>query len=1060
MRNSIRPAKITAPILGDVVHRERLYEIFDENAKTPIFCISAPAGYGKTTLINAYIEKRGFPCLWYKIDSGDGDISSFFYHLGLASKKVTGNKKNMPMLKPEYQLGIPAFTRHYFRELFARLSPGSMVVFDNYQDAGSDAVLHDIIQEAIEEVPQGYRLVFISREEPPCSFAKAGANGDVFNINSEHLAFTYEESMQTAELLGINKKSDIDVLKKIHSCTKGWVTGFKLLLNKKDEFKDIGVDLETASQDVVFDYFLGEILSRIDPETKMFLLKISVLPSITVSLAKQLTGLANTKKILNSLIQKQFFTTRHGRFKATYEFHPLFHKFLTQQREEQLTQPELEDIYNTSGLLLADTGDYENAIELLVKSESWDVIIKILETHAKRLIDQGRNLQLIKWIESLPEENILNDIWINYWYGMALTNYDNNSARDKFIKSYKLAKENNDVKGLYLSWCGIADTFTFSHNNFTESIPWIDELHWLRESFPKYPSIEVRARLILSAAMMLIWADPKSPDFIYWMKKIELVYKIIPNKALRILCGTQLILDYGQRGEVAKLRHVSDALRKYVNSEETPDFLALFLETILVACDYLTAEFKLTNEDIDAAYSRYEDVGLDFFNGFVLSHSIYHAEVKDDKERVRKLLDVYRQNISEDSDLDLGHYHHHEAIYSMMVNDANRAIQHARLAIELTDKAHAPFPEALTRTMGAYVYTELGYYDQAIVELEISDDIVDAYNSHSGIALILLVRSWIALKNGEHNSMILNLTEALDVFCEKDIRSLYLWPHKLINNLCAVALDNSIRPEFVKQIIATHGYTPQGNQCVTERWPYAVKIYTLNRFGIVKDGQSLQLSGKNQQFMKALIAFGGRDVHEETLSDALWPDAEGDAAHQNFATTLHRVRKTVGSNVIQLRQNRVSLNPDYCWIDIWALKRNLGEIERSLLNSEHSLQELTERAVSLYQGPFLGVDENEHWILSAREKLSSQFLKMLNVTAESFRQTKEYQLALNYYQKGLEIDDLSENIYQGLIYCHTCLGNRTEGLAIYEQCRDRLNTAFGIEPSSETDRFYQLLKDN
>ena len=109
MRNSIRPAKITAPILGDIVHRERLYKIIDENANTPIIYITAPAGYGKTTLVNAYIEKRGLPCLWYKIDAGDGNTSSFFYHLGLAIKKATGNNKNMPLLKQEYQSRIPAF---------------------------------------------------------------------------------------------------------------------------------------------------------------------------------------------------------------------------------------------------------------------------------------------------------------------------------------------------------------------------------------------------------------------------------------------------------------------------------------------------------------------------------------------------------------------------------------------------------------------------------------------------------------------------------------------------------------------------------------------------------------------------------------------------------------------------------------------------------------------------------------------------------------------------------------------------------------------------------------
>ncbi|MCK4704108.1 MAG: bacterial transcriptional activator domain-containing protein, partial [Gammaproteobacteria bacterium] len=373
---------------------------------------------------------------------------------------------------------------------------------------------------------------------------------------------------------------------------------------------------------------------------------------------------------------------------------------------------------------------------------------------------------------------------------------------------------------------------------------------------------------------------------------------------------------------------------------------------------------------------------------------------------------------------------------------------------------HSPYPESLCRSQLAYLYSESDRLEDAIKEVDKAEPTCRAFNTYSGLAVILFIRSWVALKLNNRNLAICLLKEAFDVMYEKDIKSYTVWPYKMISGLCAVALENNIRPEFVKQVIAIHKYKPPNNQSVSEHWPYPIKIYTLNRFGVVKNNQALRLSDKNQQFMKALIAFGGRDVHEQTLSDALWPDAEGDAAHQNFATTLHRVRKAVGNKVIQLRQNRVSLNPDYCWIDIWALKRNLGEIEESLLNSKHSLQELTERAVSLYQGPFLGVDENEHWILSAREKLSNQFLKMLNLTAESFCQTKEYQQALNGYQKGLEIDDLSEKIYQGLIYCHTCLGNRTEGLAIYEQCCERLNTTFGIEPSSETDKLYQLLKDS
>ena len=172
------------------------------------------------------------------------------------------------------------------------------------------------------------------------------------------------------------------------------------------------------------------------------------------------------------------------------------------------------------------------------------------------------------------------------------------------------------------------------------------------------------------------------------------------------------------------------------------------------------------------------------------------------------------------------------------------------------------------------------------------------------------------------------------------------------------------------------------------------------------------------------------------------------------------MRKAVGSNVIQLRQNRVSLNPGYCWLDIWALKRRFSEIEKSLLNGKHSLKKLTNHALSLYQGPFLGADENDRWVLSAREKLSNQFLNMLDSVAESFTQAKEYKQALACYQKALEIDDLSENIYQGLMHCYMHAGNRAEGVVVYERCRKQLDNVLGVEPSARTKKLYQTLKSS
>ncbi|MDH5572046.1 MAG: hypothetical protein OEY89_09790 [Gammaproteobacteria bacterium] len=1059
MRNDLGLAKINPPVLGNIIKRKRLYQLIDENINAPVVWVSAPAGYGKTTLINSYIQSKHICSLWYKIDAGDKDIASFFYYMGLAIKNITATKYSAPLFTPEYQHGLPAFTRHYFREIYSHLPSDFMIVFDNYQDVGMDSELHRVMSNAAEELPRGCHLIFVSRENPTSDFSKLIANGDLFNLDSAQLEFNINESADVAHLLGVSKASGIEFINKAYSVTKGWVTGFKLLIEHQKNFNGSSLDIGSVNQNTMFNYFASEILSHIEPHIKTFLLKTSVLPVITVSLARKITGLRNTHKILDELVHKQLFTVIHDQVKQSYEYHPLFRAFLIAQMDNFLDESDIAELYGTAGTLLAEENEYESAIELLMTAERWGSILDIINRYSTVLLEQGRNKQLIQWLDRLPDESLNSDAYANYWYGMALLNYENIAARERFINAYNLFKKDRNSKGVYLSWSGIADSFSFSHNNFTGAKAWLNEFNKIKLTLSKLLMPEVRVRLLFSKAMLMYWADPVNPELRTLIGKIELLSKIAPDKTLKILCITQLLFFYGQQGNSIKINQLSSVFLKYVNDKSIPKHLLVFIHTLLIACDYLTADFKMTENEIDLAYKNFNDSGLSFFSGFMLPHAIYHAELKGDAKRVRMLIEKYKADVSEDSDMDYGHYHLHVAVCLIMEEDFTRALLHVQTATELTHQARASFQEHHCRMVQAYIYTETDQYDLAEEELEKSKLFFDAFSCYSGNAVILFIRSWIALNKGEHDRHIHHLTDALNLLQERDIRSCFFWPHKIIRKLCAIALDNNIRPEIVTKIIKIYQYTPDHEKIISDRWPYRIKIYTLSRFGIIKDDKPLRLSDKHQQFIKALIAFGGRDVHEETLSNALWPDADGDVAHQNFATTLHRVRKDIGSDIILLRQNHLSLNPDFCWIDIWALKRTLSEIEKSLIHSEDGLTELANRAISLYQGPFLGTDEHQFWMLPAREQLRNKYLKILDSLGDRFCQLGEYHQAIDCYQKGLEVDDLSENHYQGLLNCHFLLGNRAEGLALYQRCYVRLAEGLGITPSKTTEELRYKLEN-
>jgi len=190
-------AKITKPKLLKVSRRKRLFSRLDQCRRHPATWIEGPAGSGKTTLVVSYIDDRKLPWIWYQVDAGDSDIATFFYYMGLAGKKTAPQwEKDLPLLTPEYALGIPIFTRRYFEALFDRLKKTSVLVLDNYQEAHEGTALHEVMRDALTVIPEGINLFILSRQSPPKVFARSLANDKMALMGWNDLRFNMEEARE------------------------------------------------------------------------------------------------------------------------------------------------------------------------------------------------------------------------------------------------------------------------------------------------------------------------------------------------------------------------------------------------------------------------------------------------------------------------------------------------------------------------------------------------------------------------------------------------------------------------------------------------------------------------------------------------------------------------------------------------------------------------------------------------------------------------------------------------------------------------------------------------
>lgn len=300
---------------------------------------------------------------------------------------------------------------------------------------------------------------------------------------------------------------------------------------------------------------------------------------------------------------------------------------------------------------------------------------------------------------------------------------------------------------------------------------------------------------------------------------------------------------------------------------------------------------------------------------------------------------------------------------------------------------------------------------------------------------------------------------------ERAIVFTYNWYPNVMTRLCSKALEQGIEVDYVRHIIRQGQLVPEDPTHVGDTWPWPIKIQTLGTFTVKVHGQPVEFSRKTQRrplaLLKALITMGGQEVSELQLSEILWPDAEGDAAHQAWATTLHRLRDLLEDpQAILRREGKLTLNPSLCWVDALVFETLLkGSSQSHKILQDEQERQRKQRAIKLYQGTFLKNDE-EPWIFTARERLRGQFIRQIGYQAKELEVQGQGNRALECLEDAIRKEPLVEALYQQLMQTLHRLGHQAQVWTVYEQCRAMLKSHLGVEPSAETTRLLETLRQS
>ncbi len=1048
-------AKITRPSYAGIFQRKRLFKLFDTHRKSPIIWITAPPGSGKTILVSSYIETRKIQCLWYQVDARDDDAATFFYYLSLAAKKAAPSRRPLPLFTPEYTPALATFARRYFEDLYGRLKQPSCVVFDNYQEVYACSVLHEAVKEGLEAIPDGVTVIFISRQDPPPALAKMRAT-KMASVGWDDVSLTKDESLGIIRLKTGGCGITSQAAEELHLLTNGWAAGLVLLIERLK--KGERLDKNRFDTDAIFDYFDSEILIKLDPGTRSFLFKTALLSEMDSEAAESLSGEEGAGRILKNLNRSNCFTAMHMRSHPIYQYHPLFREFLNSKSTEFFSPEEMRGLKIKAGDLLNRKENFEDAFSLYHEAGHVEGIIGMVMANAQLLLMQGRHTVVEKWITSLPQDILDNSPWLLFWLG----NCRMLSAppKDRFLleRAFELFDEQKDAVGVYLAWAALTEWIHYEWASFTQSEPLIEKLYKLRDRYP-FPSPEIEARVTTCMFAMLTFHLPGHKDIGLWEGRARMVMQAVPDDFLRLSVGNLIFLYSVWLGDAHKTTLIMDSLKPIIRSPLVPPVIRLMWYVNEAFWNWHMTE--PADQVVEDALLLAKTTGVHVFDNKLLSQAVCSSVMRGETEKASQYLKDLRPIVGTNA-MDVSLYYFVSSIDALIREDYGRALEYGKAALE-HQQMSMPFATATIHVAMANAYAGMGDLNEAAESLESASAIAEGTGSRNLQFMCHVTAAFMATAVGDDEKCLDMLRAAMTLAAKNGIVCVFFTPRTVWSVLAARALEAGIEVEHVKTIIRKNNLVPIPVVRHVEAWPWPIRIYTLGRFVVVKDGEPIKFTKKAQQkpfeLLKALIALGGRNVSDEQLADTLWPDSDGDTAHDAFTTTLYRLRQLLGcEDALELRERRLTLAPGYCWVDVWSFDRITREIENGIKNGcpEQTVR-LMEKAVDMYQGDFLSGDEDKPWTVSLREYLKNRLIHLVKDMGQHLEEKGDLETAIRCFNKGLEADDLIEEFYQRLMRCHYSLGCRAEGLSVYNRLKKALSSAFGINPSPKTEEILTSL---
>lgn len=427
------------PVRSKFVSRPRLIERLNAGMTRRLILVSAPAGFGKTTLMSEWVSQAKAPVAWVSLDEGDNDAARLLVYVVAALQTIEA--KVGEGIVGALQSPQPPPTEWLLTALLNEatdISDNFALILDDYHVIKAPPI-HEALAFLVEHMPSQMHLFIVGRADPPLPLPRLRIRGELAELRAADLRFTFDEAVAFFnEVMGLDLSAEH--VAALETRTEGWAAGLQvaalalqgLMAQEVRSLQSRGdtvsfIQAFTGSHRYIMDYLVEEVLQRQPEAVQSFLLQTAVLDRLTGPLCNAVCSEGadgaeggDGQAMLEALDRANLFVVPLDDERRWYRYHRLFADLLRTRLEQRLGEPGLRTLHRRASDWYERNGLIAEALDHALAARDFERAARLIEQVAWAMLTRGEMTTLLIWLDALPDELVRKRPWLCVFNAWAL----------------------------------------------------------------------------------------------------------------------------------------------------------------------------------------------------------------------------------------------------------------------------------------------------------------------------------------------------------------------------------------------------------------------------------------------------------------------------------------------------------------------------------------------------------------------------------------------------------------------------------------------------------------